>query len=46
MNNLEVMKMIRVSFTRGKGTIGDEIRLVNQYYDIDGNFIFEIDPTD
>lgn len=44
MDNLEVLKMIRVSFKRGEGVIGDEIRIVNQYYDIEGNFVFEIDP--
>ncbi|WP_413473668.1 hypothetical protein [Streptococcus parauberis] len=44
MDNLEVLKMIRVSFKRGKGVKGDEIRIVSQFYDIDGNFVFEIDP--
>lgn len=44
LKGLEIVKMIRVSFNRGSGTIEDKIRIVHQYFDSEGRFVFEFDP--
>ena len=43
-DSLTIEKVIHLSVLRGEGTDYDEIRMVQQYYDMDGNLIFEIDP--
>lgn len=43
-DELKVEKIIHLSILRGEGTEADKIRVVNQYYDMDGMLIFELDP--
>lgn len=37
-------KVIHLSILRGEGTESDSIRVVEQYYNMDGMLIFELDP--
>lgn len=41
IQQLEVVKMIHVSFIKGSGAIDNKIKSVNQYYDMTGKMIFE-----
>lgn len=43
-DTLSVEQVIHLSILRGKGTNYDKFRMVEQYYDMDGNLIFELDP--
>ena len=43
-DELKVEKVIHLSILRGEGTEADKIRIVEQYYNMDGNLIFELDP--
>ena len=43
-DELKVEKVICLSILRGEGTEADSIRVVEQYYNKDGNLIFELDP--
>ncbi|HER1628822.1 TPA: hypothetical protein ACISRL_001427 [Streptococcus pyogenes] len=43
-DSLKIEQVIHLSFLRGEGTNYDNIRMVKQYYDMDGNLIFELDP--
>lgn len=43
-DELKVEKMIHLSILRGEGTEADKIRVVDQYYNMDGMLIFELDP--
>jgi len=40
---VDVMKMIRIKFTKGNGTNENPIRLAERYFDLEGNLIFEKD---
>lgn len=44
IDGLEVKKVIVLKLLRGEGTEEDMCRIVTQYYDLEGNFLFEIDP--
>lgn len=44
LDNLTVQKVIVIKLLRGEGTDEDMYRIVTQYWDIEGNFLFEIDP--
>ncbi|MDK7308208.1 hypothetical protein QP481_06225 [Streptococcus oralis] len=43
-DGLTVEKVIHLSILRGEGTEADSIRVVDQYYNMDGMLIFELDP--
>ncbi len=43
MKRVEIVKMVRVMWPRGAGTEDDPCRTVPQYYDFDGNLIWEND---
>ena len=43
-DELKVEKVIHLSILRDEGTEADKIRIVEQYYNMDGNLIFELDP--
>ncbi len=43
-DELRVEKVIHLSILRGEGTEADSIRVVEQYYNMDDNLIFELDP--
>jgi len=43
MKQVEVIKIIRVQWPRGKGTEVDPCRTVLQYWDFDGNLVWEDD---
>lgn len=43
--NVKVVQIIRIEFVRGKGTEEDPARLVEQYWSIQGEFLFEKDVT-
>lgn len=43
-DELKVEKVIYLSILRGEGTEADSIRVVEQYYNMDGDLIFELDP--
>ena len=38
---LEVIQVIKIRFTRGKGTDNDPYRFVDQYWSMDGCMLFE-----
>lgn len=44
VDGLEVKNVIVLKLLRGEGTEKDMCRTVTQYYDMEGNFLFEIDP--
>jgi len=46
MDTVRVLKLIETTLTRrGEGKdLKDPIRIITQYWDLDGNLIFEIDP--
>lgn len=44
IENLQVIKVILITVKRGSGTKQDPVRLVDQYWDLDGNLIFVKDP--
>lgn len=44
-NPVEVVTLIKTSLTRaGKGVESDPVRVVTEYWDLEGNLVFEIDP--
>ena len=43
-DGLTVEKVIHLSILRGEGTEAVSIRVVDQYYNMDGMLIFELDP--
>lgn len=43
IQEVEVVPIIRIKGTRGKGTVDDPTRAVEQYWDPDGRFLAEID---
>lgn len=45
MDKVEVVKFIKTTLSRkGDGTEGSPIRIIEQYWDFDGNLVFEYDP--
>ena len=42
----KVIQVIETSATRGLGTEKDPARVVAQYWDLDGNFLAEMDPCE
>lgn len=44
IDSCEVVQVIRVVFTRGRGTPEDPVRLVKAYYTLDGKPLAENDP--
>lgn len=45
MDTLEIIKLIRTTIKRaGKGTDENPVRIITQYWDFDGNLLFEYDP--
>ena len=44
LDSLTVQKVIVIKLLRGEGTEEDMCRIVTQYWDIESNFLFEIDP--
>jgi len=46
MDDVKVMQVIRTRLLRrGTGLNDSPIRVIEQYWDMDGNLIFEKDPT-
>ena len=41
VNSAKVIQVIQTKSTRGKGTDADPVREVTQYWDFEGNLIFE-----
>ncbi|MDU1390031.1 hypothetical protein ACQUEQ_08475 [Enterococcus casseliflavus] len=41
--NVEVVQLIRVTLKKGSGIFEDPVRLVNSYFDFDGNLVFTHD---
>lgn len=46
MNTVEIKKVIVTTLARRGDGIKDPIRVITQYWNIDGSLIFEIDPKD
>jgi hypothetical protein len=45
MDKVEVIKLIKTTLTRiGEGIEDDPVRILTQYWDLDGNLILEFDP--
>lgn len=45
MDTVEVINLIKTTLKRlGDGTELDPIRVITQYWDMDGNLLFEYDP--
>lgn len=45
MDDVKILQLIRTRILRrGKGIEGDPIRIIEQYWDMEGNLVFEIDP--
>lgn len=44
LESLTVQKVIVIKLLRGEGTKEDMCRIVTQFWDIEGNYLFEIDP--
>lgn len=46
-DEVEVIRVIRTNLVhRGKGVEGDPVRRITQYWDMDGNLLWETDPKD
>lgn len=46
LEDLKIQKVIVITLLRGKGSPDDMCRTVHRYWDMDGNFLFEVDPCD
>lgn len=44
LDGVEVMQVIKIKLLKGEGTKTDPCRPVFQYWDMDGNFIAQVDP--
>lgn len=45
MKQVEIILMVKTeNAVRGEGIEGDPIRIITQYWDMEGNLVFEIDP--
>ena len=45
MNSVEILKLIRTRLLRRGDGKEDPIRIIEQYWDLEGNLVFEIDPV-
>ena len=46
MDTAEVMQVIRTTLTRrGRGIEGDPVRIITQYWSLDGVLLAEVDPV-
>ena len=46
MKQVEIMEVIKTTLTtRGNGTEENRTRVITQYWNIDGELIFEVDPN-
>lgn len=46
MPDLEVIQVVKTRLLRkGEGVEGDPIRIIEQYWGMDGNLLWEIDPS-
>ena len=43
VKSASIEPVIVVKFSKGEGTEKDPVRMVVQYWDLDGNFMFELD---
>lgn len=39
-----VVELIKTTSTRGRGTSADPVRIITQYWTLEGDFLFEFDP--
>lgn len=47
MDECKVIQVIETSILRrGKGVIGDPIRVITQYWSLDGKLLAEVDPNE
>lgn len=47
MPDLEVIQVIRTNLLRrGKGVDGDPLRVITQYWSMDGELLWEFDPAE
>lgn len=44
LKTVEVVKVIKVQYTQGKGTKEDPVRTVTEHWDLDHNLISRVDP--
>ncbi len=45
MKEVEILKLIKTQILRrGEGVKSDPVRIITQYWDLEGNLVFEIDP--
>jgi len=45
MDKVEIIQFIKTTLTRrGKGVEGDPVRVITQFWDMQGNLMFEYDP--
>lgn len=44
LDGVEIISVVKINLTKGSGTNGDMCRDVTQYWDLEGNFITEVDP--
>ncbi len=45
MKEVEVLELIRTRLLRRGDGKADPIRIIEQYWDLEGNLIFEVDPV-
>ncbi len=46
MDTAEVIQVIRTTCKRGHGNVSDPVRIVTQYWSLDGKLLAEDDPCD
>ena len=44
LDGVEIISVVKINLSIGTGTNGDMCRDVTQYWDLEGNFITEVDP--
>jgi hypothetical protein len=46
MSEVELIQVVRTRLLRrGKGILGDPVRIITQYWSVDGELLAEVDPT-
>lgn len=45
MDSAKVIRVIETKSTRGNGTSANPSRVITQYWSLDGELLFEIDPV-
>lgn len=46
MDKAELVTLIKTTLTRkGSGNLGDPVRVITQYWSIDGELVAEVDPN-